>query len=345
MLRNAKIKYLVVRTHGLASHLIDPSEIRSWIFIDDNRVLFDKISQTFYGGFFERPEDLSDPVKIEEATMRVNFIRANKLISIARVSPLEEILRRFMSKYDLENLRRIVFSHLSGRRLERLSLLPHGSYLYNTEKLLRVERLEDLVELIEDKRISATLSSWLSSEKRNVAELDLMLTRIYIDSILELFKRKKRNNPLYKILLSYLDNLTLGNLLKAKYLKMEKELLEKALSGIPFKKMLEAYVQSDDLEGFLDKLINIPAYKSVSVEVRDSLKDVGEPWVIEHSVSKRAYVEAVRISLGNPMSEAYIISYLISSEWESQSLRTLLLGKISGVSKEVLYNLLVPKEM
>jgi vacuolar-type H+-ATPase subunit C/Vma6 len=43
------------------------------------------------------------------------------------------------------------------------------------------------------------------------------------------------------------------------------------------------------------------------------------------------------------MSEAYILSYLISSEWESQSLRTVLFGRISGVSKDTLYQLLSPR--
>lgn len=343
MLRNAKVKYLVVRTHGLASHLIDPSEIRSWIFIDDDRVLFDKISQTFYGGFFEKPEDLRDPIKIEEAAMRVNFIRANKLISIARVSPLEGILRTFMSKYDLENLRRIVFSHISGRKPEKLSLLPHGSYLYDTEKLLKIERLEDLVELLDERRISSVLSSWLSSDRRSPTELDLMLTRIYVDSLLEPVK-ERRNSPLYKVLISYSESLIIGNLLKALYLKVEKNLVNNIFSNLPFKKILEVFALSDDLNDFLDKLVGMAPYRSVSIEVRDSLRDLGEPWVIEHSVSKRAYTEALRVSLESPMSEAYIVSYLVSSEWESQSLKTLLLGRISGASKEVLYNLLVPKE-
>jgi vacuolar-type H+-ATPase subunit C/Vma6 len=338
MLRNAKIKYLVVRTHGLSSHLIDPSELRSWIFIEDDRALFDKISQTSYGGFFEKPEDLSDPVKIEEVTMRVNFIRANKLISIARASPLENILRVYMSKYDLENIRRIVFSLLFGR-LERVSLLPHPGYLYDTAKLSKAERLEDLLDLIEERKLSSLVSNWLSGD-RNISELDLILTKAYIDSLIGPLKR---GTPLYEIIRSYLENMTLGLLLKAKYLRISNDLIIRALSGVPFKKLLEAVNQSGDLSDFLDKLLNIAPYREVSIEVRDSLRDVGEPWVIEHSVLKRAYTEAVRISMMSPMSEAYIISYLISSEWESQSLRTVLFGRISGVSKYILYQLLSPK--
>ena len=338
MLRDAKIKYLVVRTHGLSSHLINPSELRSWVFIEDDRTLFDKISQTSYGGFFEKPEDLSDPVKIDKVTMRVNFIRANKLISVARASPLENILRVYMSKYDLENIRRIIFSLLFGR-LERLSLLPHPGYLYDTAKLSKVERLEDLLDLIEERKLSSLLSSWLSGD-RNASELDLMLTKVYIDSLIGLVKR---GIPLYEIIRSYLENMTLGLLLKAKYLRIGNDLIIRTLSGIPFKKLLEAVSQSGDLPDFLDKLLNMAPYREVSIEVRDSLRDVGEPWVIEHSVLKRAYAEAVRISMMSPMSEAYILSYLISSEWESQSLRTVLFGRISGVSKDILYQLLSPR--
>ncbi|RDD53838.1 MAG: hypothetical protein BA066_02220 [Candidatus Korarchaeota archaeon NZ13-K] len=343
MLKDAKLKYLVVRTHGLSSHLIDLSEMRSWVFIDDNRLLFDKISQTPYGAFFERPEDISDPIKIDEATMRVNFIRANKLISIARASSIEVILRTYMSKYDLENIRRIVFSRLFGRGLERVSLLPHDGYLQDTTKLSRIEKLEDIMEVIENKRISSGLADWLSSEKRDPSELDLILMRVYTDLLLETVK-DKRNEPVYEIISSYLENMLLGILLKSKYLRISDELVMKSLSKIPFKKLLDAFMSSKDLNEFLDILINISPYRSVSLEVRDSLREIGEPWVIEHSISKRAYMESMRISLKSPMSEAYIISYMISSEWESQSLRTVLFGRISGVSKEMLYNLLTPRE-
>lgn len=344
MLKNAKIKYLIVRTHGLSSHLIDPSEMRSWIFIEDNRTLFDKLSQTLYGGFFEKPEDLSDPIRIDEATMRVNFIRANKLISISRASPIEIILRTYMSKYDLENIRRIVFSRLFGRGLERVSLLPHEGYLQDTAKLSKIEKLDDIIEVIEDRRISSGIVNWLSSDKRDPSELDLILTRVYIDLLLETVERK-RNEPIYEIISSYLENILLGTLLKAKYLRISDDTVVKILSRSPFRKLLDLFASSKDLHELLDKLINIVPYRTVSLEVRDSLREVGEPWVIEHSVSKRAYVEALRISLRSPMSEAYIVSYMISSEWESQSLRTVLFGRMSGVSKELLYQLLTPREM
>lgn len=344
MLKNAKIKYLVVRTHGLSSHLIDPSEIRSWIFIDDNRVLFDKISQTLYGGFFERPEDLSDPVKIDEATMRVNFIRANRLISLSRASPVETILRTYMSKYDLENIRRVVFSRLFGRGLERISLLPHEGYVQDTAKLSKVERLEDIIEIIEDRRISSGVASWLSSDKRDPSELDLVLTRVYIDSLLETVERK-RNEPIYEITSSYLENILLRTLLKAKYLRINDDIVVRTLSRSPFRNLLDIFSSSKDLHELLDKLINIAPYRDLSLEVKESLKEVGEPWVIEHSASKRAYLEALRISLKSPMSEAYIFSYMVSSEWESQSLRTVLLGRISGVPRELLYHLLTPRGM
>ncbi len=343
MLRNAKIKYLIVRTHGLSSHLIDPSEMRSWVFIDDNRVLFDKISQTPYGGFFEKPEDLSDPIKIEEATMRVNFIRANKLISLSRGSYIETILRTYMSKYDLENIRRIVFSRLFGRGLERVSLLPQEGYLQDTARLSKIERLEDIIEVIEDRRISSGVASWLSSERRDPSELDLILTKIYIDLLLETVE-KKGGKPIYEIISSYLENILLGTLLKSKYLRISDELVIRSLSKIPFRKLIDVFELSKDLDEFLDKLINISPYRAISLEVRDSLREVGEPWVIEHSVSKRAYAEALRISLRSPMSDAYIFSYMISSEWESQSLRTVLFGRISGVPRELLYNLLTPRE-
>ncbi len=344
MLKGAKRKYLVVRTHGLASHLVDPEDVRSWVFLEDERALFDKLSPTAYGSFFEGPEDLLDVSKVEEACLRVNSIRARRLISLSRGTPIEGLIRIFMSKYDIENLRRIVFSLLFGGRREELRLLPVEYYVMDVEKLSKADRFETLLEMLEDKGLVRLLSSWLSSSERDVTEIDLALDRYYMDRLEAQLKAMKagRRSPTSLLLHSYMENMFLKDLLKAKYLGVRNDVLTKVFSRLPFRKLLETATKTENLDEFLDELVNLAPYRPVSIEIGRAIKEVGEPWVIEHVVAKKTYIDSLRIALKGPMTEAYILMYLISSEWESQSIKTVLLGRMSGVSPEVLYNLLAP---
>ncbi|MDK2384670.1 MAG: V-type ATPase subunit [Candidatus Korarchaeota archaeon] len=344
MLKGAKRKYLVVRTHGLASHLTDPEDIRSWVFLEDERALFDKISPTAYGSFFEGPEDLLDALKVEEVCLRVNSIRARKLISLSRGTPIEDLIKVFMSKYDIENLRRIVFSLLFGGKRRELRLLPVEYYVMDVEKLSKADRLETLLELLEDRRLVILLSSWLSSSERDITEIDLALDRYYMDRLESQLKAMKigKRSPTSLLLHSYMENVLLRNLLKAKYLGVKNDLLAKVFSKLPFRKLLETATKTDSLKEFLDELANLASYRAVSIEIDGAMKEVGEPWIIEHVIAKKTYIDSLRISLKGSMTEAYVLMYLISSEWESQSIKTILLGRMSGVDPEVLYNLLAP---
>ncbi len=344
MLKGAKKKYLIVRTHGLASHLIDPEDIRSWVFVEDRRSLFDQLAPTTYGNFFEGAEDLLDVEKIEEACLRVNSIRVRALLSLSRGTLIEDLIRAFMSKYDIENLRRIVFSLLYGRRRAELRLLPMEPYLLDVEKLSKADSFENLLEMIGDRALAKLLSDWLSTEERDVTVLDLLFDRYYVKKLFESMKAMKisKRSAAGFLLNSYVENMILGTLLKAKYLETPNDVILRAFSKLPFRKLLTAVEKSKNLKGFLDELVNIAPYKTVSIEIDKAMKEVGEPWVIEHVIAKRAYTSSLRISLRGSMSEAYILMYLISSEWESQSIKTVLLGKVSGVNPDVLYSLLAP---
>lgn len=343
MLRGAKKKYLIVRTHGLASHLVEPEEVRSWVFLEDDKALFEKLSPTMYGGFFEGPEDLRDVSKVEEACIRVNSIRARRLISLSKGTQIENLIRRFMSKYDIENLRRIIFSLLFGGRRE-LKLLPVGSYLIDVERISKADSFETLLEMLGDKSLVRLLSSWLSSDERDITEIDLALDRYYVDGLELQLKAMKagRRSPTYLLLHSYAENILLRDLLKAKYLRVGKDMLTKLFAKLPFKMLLEIATKTDSLEEFLDGLANLAPYRPVSIEIERAIKEVGEPWVMEHVIAKRSYMDSLRIALKGSMSEAYILMYLISSEWESQGVKTVLLGRMSGVDPEVLYELLAP---
>ncbi len=343
MLKRAKEKYLVVRTHGLKSHLIDPEDIRSWVFVESDESLFEKLSPTLYGSFFEGPEDLSNVAKVEDVCIKVNSFRARRIISLSRGTRIEGLITTFMSKYDIENLRRIVFSLLFGRKMEELRLLPVRFGVIDVDKLSKARRFEDLLEMLDDKRLKRLLSTWLSGS-REVTEIDLALDRYYIDKLFSHLKDIKagKQSPIYQIVYSYAENVFLRTLLKAKYLEVDRELLSKAFHRIPFKRLLAISEKTETLPEFLDELVNLSPYKALSVEIREALREVGEPWVIEHVIGKRTYTDALRISLKGSMTLAYIIMYLVTSEWESQSIKTVLLGRASKVNPEVLYSLLAP---
>ncbi len=340
----AKVKYLAVRTHGLFSHLLSIDDMKSWVLVESDEELFNKLSDTDYGPFFEGPQDLSDVAKVEDVIYRSLSVRFRRILSLSRGTKAEVLIKRFLSKYDIENLRRIVFSLTYGRTPEELYLLPIGGFQLDIGKLSKTSSIEQLIDLIEDRGLAKIVRDWHSQEKREPYMLDLMLDSYYMKSLLSLMggrkKVVKKRSPAGQLIWSYVESYLMGSALKALYLDIKGEQVARVYGKLPFRRMMEIIRSSENLNELLDNLLKVEPYKPYAYEVMEAIRDVGEPWVIEHTIEKRIYVESLRIALKQPVSEAYILKYLNTVEWEAQNVKTVLLGRISEVPTDLLYRLL-----
>ena len=340
----AKVRYLAVRTHGLYSHLIDLDEMKSWALIDSDEELFNKMANTDYGAFFEGPQDLSDVSKVEDAIYRSLSVRFRRLLSLSRGTKVEALIKNFLSKYDIENLRRIVFSLTYGRTPEELYLLPIGGFKLDIGKLSKTTRVEHLIDLLEDRGLAKLIQSWYTSDEREPYRLDLNLDSYYVRTLLAMMegRRKviKKRSPAGLLIWSYAESYIMESALKALYLDISGEEVANIYGRLPFRRLMGVIRSSNSIKELLENLLKIEPYKPYAYEIMEAMREVGEPWVIEHTIEKRIYVESLRISLKQPISEAYILKYLNAVEWEAQNVKTILLGRISGISKDTLYKLL-----
>ncbi len=341
----AKVRYLAVRTHGLYSHLLDLDEMRSWALIDSDEELFNRMTNTDYGAFFEGPQDLSNVSKVEEAIYRSLSVRFRRLLSLARGTKMELLLRNFLSKYDIENLRRIVFSLTYGRTPEELYLIPIGGFKLDIGKLSKTTKVEHLVDLLEDRGLAKIIQGWYASEYREPYRLDLSLDSYYVRTLLSMLEgiRKsvvKKRSPAGQLILSYAESYIMRSALKALYLDIKGDEVTSIYGKLPFKRLMNVINSSSNINELLDNLLKIEPYKPYAYEIMEAMKEVGEPWVIEHTIQKKIYLESLRISLKRPVSEAYILKYLNATEWEAQNVKTILLGRISKISRDTLYKLL-----
>jgi len=333
-----RFKYAIVRAHGLKTRLVPEEALKSWAFTTDDEVLFSELTKTEYGSFFSGPEDLRRADKIEVAHARVMARRARQLISIMSGDE-GDFFRAYMGKYDLENLRRIIYSLEMGTPLEEESLLPIEGFLLDIPVLAKASTVDQLIGLIRLGEVRSALRSWLQ-QRENLTMLDLVLDATYHDMLLAKANSAKslsKDKAFKEILKIYLDRVLLLSALKM--------LLKGDRSGLHlFKGRLDpaAYkiiVSAEDLQPALVSLGGIGRYRHLATEVLRSYEEIGQPWVLELAAYRDISVWALRYGIKRSLSSAFLLTYLIEVEWEATRIKTLLLARIAGLTGDKVYDL------
>ncbi|HDI86665.1 MAG TPA: hypothetical protein ENF83_04585, partial [Candidatus Korarchaeota archaeon] len=168
----SRLRYAIVRAHGLKTHLVPEETLKSWAFITDDEALFSELAKTEYGPFFAGPEDLRRADKIEEAHARVMARRARQVTSLV-TGGVAEFFKAYMAKYDLENVRRIIYSLVRATAMEETALLPIQGFVLDIPVLAKANSVEQLVDLIRVEEIKDQLRRWLAEGGEDLTALDL----------------------------------------------------------------------------------------------------------------------------------------------------------------------------
>lgn len=334
----SRLKYAIVRAHGLKTHLVPEETLKSWAFITDDEALFSELSKTEYGPFFAGPEDLRRASKIEEAHARVMARRARQVISMVS-SGAAEFFRAYMAKYDLENVRRIIYSLERGIPLEEGSLLPIQGFVLDMPVLAKASTVDQLVDLIRLEEVRSALRSWLQ-QRGNLTLLDLVLDATYHDMLLARANSARalsKDGAFKQILEIYLDRVLLVSALKAlmKGDRSALHLFRRRMDSAAYK----IIVSAEDLRSALVSLGGIERYRHLATEVLRSYEEIGQPWVLELAAYRDISVWALRYGIKRSLSPAFLLTYLIEVEWEATRIKTLLLARIAGLSGDKVYDL------
>ncbi len=335
----SRLRYAIVRAHGLKTHLVPEETLKSWAFITDDEALFSELAKTEYGPFFAGPEDLRRADKIEEAHARVMARRARQVTSLV-TGGVAEFFKAYMAKYDLENVRRIIYSLVRATAMEETALLPIQGFVLDIAVLAKANSVEQLVDLIRVEEIKDQLRRWLAEGGEDLTALDLTLDATYRDlmvSSAQAVRPLRKDKAFNEILSIYLDRILLVSGLKA-LLKGEREpltLFEGRLDPAAYKVLRSA----EDLRDALLTLGRIERYRHLATEVLDSYEKVGQPWILELAAYRDISTWTLRYGTRRPISPAYLLTYLIEVEWEAMRIKTLLLSRIAGLTGERVYDL------
>ncbi|MGC9103384.1 MAG: V0D/AC39 family V-type ATPase subunit [Candidatus Methanodesulfokora sp.] len=332
----SKERYLVVRTHGLMTHLLNPDRIRSWAMIPDWESLFKEISSTEYGVFLEKVDDLRSADKVTDVTLRVLGRRVRTFLEISKGDVVEEATVRYLAKYDVENLKRKIFSLLIRKEgVSEERFLPISGFMVSMDPILRASDVSQICDLLPQGKLRDFISAWLSSGQMNIPLLDIGIDRAYLAETIAWAERTKMRE-VFRI---YAENYALGVILRSQLTGIGSEFYSPMLEFLS-QNVRKALSESNTFEESIKALLSTEAHKSMASELMGVYEKYGVPWTLDLSLFKELYSKIRSLARMKPLSSIFPFSYIVAAEWESWAVRTVVLGKLSGIESEKIYDML-----
>lgn len=271
-------------------------------------------------------------VPLVEAALKKNASRT--LTKLVEMSPgkLEEFLKLYIRRYDIENLKKLFRTMASDEEkdIEEEIVAPGLEY--------PVERLKNLSEMeFSEAMDSISFEGGINYEKHlesveTVKELEKALDQAYFHELEEL-EEKTGNRKMKNLLKSELEYENLRIILRLKKYNIDQEeIIERIFTDKP-KGIVEEALQAENLE----EVYQILSDSKWEVRRGDNLEEV------EHSLDVSRLRRARRNLRTSPLGPAPVIAYVIAKMVEVKNLRTLIQAKATGLmdTDEIRNNLVI----
>jgi V/A-type H+-transporting ATPase subunit C len=270
-------------------------------------------------------------VPLVEAALKKNASRT--LTELVEMSPgkLEEFLKIYIRRYDVENLKKIlrVIDSDEEKNIEEEIIAPGLEYPVARLKEISEMEFSEAVSLI---KFDGGIDYQEHLESADtLKEVEKALDQAYFHELEELMNRTG-NRKMKNLLKSELEYENLRIILRLKkYGIEEKEIRERIFTEKP-KGVLDEALKAEDLE---------EVYEVLS----DSKWDVrnGSLEEVEHGLEVSRLRRARRDLRSSPLGPAPVIAYVIAKMVEVKNLRTMIQAKATGVmdSDEIRENLVI----
>jgi vacuolar-type H+-ATPase subunit C/Vma6 len=332
MRRGASV-YLVTRTHGLRTHLITPREMQILAKAKTLRDVSDSLLKTDYA-----VEIGQLPTQEQDATTLENII-LNKLVErfffVRRSAQgkMQDLLTRYSARFEVENIKRIIWAKHGGQNAEELNLIPlQREYtLVNFPALLKAKDVNEVASLLRDTQYRPILKKLQQyGESGATMILEAALDKIYFSRVWELAGKMQGARNLIG------EEIDLRNLLTVFSLKTREvstKLIEESTIPVSYalpKTTLRALLQSQLLESA--NLLST-TYSKVASEAANLLKN-GSSLLLERVFFKKLYDDASAALVTHPLQAEYVIAYLLLCESEAKNLVSIVTGKQLTLSEE-----------
>lgn len=281
---------------------------------------------------------------IENATSQNLAKTYNQIYEFAE-GGLRAMIGRYMDRYDLENIKTIVRAKTYGAAPEDVQedLVPAGSFSAEfLQSLVDAPNLDEVFEALEG-TIYATALGILGkkpSQETNWSEWEDLVSRLYYAELLRSIPPATEPNRLMRRFVEReIDILNLKTLLRAWAAKatFEREIFLEGGYELAVEDLHE--LVKLDKPALLQRLADYSFYEDIA----DNLQRVEETGigVLVRRVEKVHLMGAARYSHLHPLSILPVLDYIVRKDREVINIRLIARGKESGLSTQVIQELLV----
>ncbi|ADL08762.1 V-type ATP synthase subunit C [Thermosediminibacter oceani] len=325
MARDEDFLYASGRIKALETRLLSRNIVQRVLEAQDLDAALRVLGETDYAQDFEELESVYDFEKALENSMK-------RTLGVIRESLKDHrVVRFFTLKYDYHNLKVVLKSRILGVEApEKLSTLGEVP----AEELFKLSKGESDAAVPKRMRAAFEKAAEAYEETRDPQQVDLVLDRALYDE-LNMLVREIGHDFLKSYLDALVDLTNIKTLVRLKYMQADLRTLEKSLlpggsidTGF-FKKMFQEPVSA---------VIDALAFSRYSEVVREGL----ESWVSTNSpavyerLSDDFLLSMLRKGLYKPFGLETVVGYLGARENELKILRVLMVGKINGISEDMI---------
>ena len=258
---------------------------------------------------------------------------------------LRAMVGRYLDRYDLENIKAIVRGKVYNASKEEVlgDLVPAGSFERDfLEKLVNMEDLEQVFEALEGTIYASalkTLGKPASQVKNWAAWEDRVSQLYYADLLTSIPPSTEPNRLMRQFVRREIDLVNLKTLLRAwdAKAKFEREIFLDGGDELDVETLHE--LVGLDKPELVKRLADYSFYENIASDL-DKLEETGIGALMRR-VEKVHFLEAARYAHMHPLSILPILDYIVLKDREVQNIRIIARGKESGLSMDVLRELLV----
>ncbi|WP_245628380.1 V-type ATP synthase subunit C [Fervidicola ferrireducens] len=325
VLRDEEFLYASGRIKVLENRLLSRSVIERVLEAENTEAVLRVLSETDYAPEFEELESVYDFEKALENSMRKTLNTVKESLKDHR------IVRFFTLKYDYHNLKVIAKSRILGvdapENLSNLGDVP-------VDELIKLGKGEGDAAVPETMKAAFEGAMRLFEETRDPQQIDLFLDRALYEELVELTK-KIGHEFLKDYLAASVDLINIKTMVRLKYMESDFRTLEKSLlpGGTIEPAFFEKYFQ-EPLQSLVEALSS-SRYSGVVKEGLENWISTGSPAAYE-KLSDDFLLGILKKGIYKPFGLETVAGYIGAKENEIKILRVLMVGKINGISEDVI---------
>lgn len=329
MTDDTRYAYAVGKVRALETGLLDKSRFDSMIAARDAGEALKTLSDTDYGPFLPELKGTRD----FETALNGELKSVLRLVSdLSRDTELTDIFRL---RYDFHNLKVLLKIKCLGDRVPVAGHLPlMDTGLIEPAKLRKIVEDDDYGELPDELRRAAEKAIKSFKETHDTQQVDIVLDREM--HILFSQRAGQKGHPfLREYFQIYLDLINIKNFLRVKELRLGKSFFEEIfLEGGELEKSL--FLKSDEGSGnnFASLLSSTPYGTLVSEGIKSWQEN--RSWSELERLSDNYLLSFLRRARYVVFGLEPVIAYLLARENEIKMIRIIMVGKLNGLSADLL---------